>query len=78
MKNTITLLPHYSGFREFVKHHNITPEQVDKCFSKGYFERNPMYRNDRCINIMLKFLGIEAKVKTVYPTHSTVRFDLIK
>ena len=62
----------YPGYREFVK------EQEDKCFGKGYFERNPMYHNNIAITKMLKFLNIKAKAVTVFPTNSSVQFNIVK
>ena len=68
----------YPGYREFVKEHNISKEQEDKCFGKGYFERNPMYHNNIAITKMLKFLNIKAKAVTVFPTNSSVQFNIVK
>ena len=72
------LKPSYGGLTEFVKIHEITEEQIEKCFGKNYFKRNPYYRNDKAINKLLEYLSIEARVKTVYPTPSSVRFDVIQ
>lgn len=62
----ITLKKSYASFEEFVKEHKISKDTVNKCFGDNYFTKNPMYYNDKCINKLLKFLGIDAKVKTVY------------
>jgi len=67
----------YDGFTEFVYIHNISSDIINKCFGKNYFSNNPMYKNDKVINRLLSFLSIDAKVKTVFPTPSSVRFDVI-
>jgi len=68
---------HYAGFVEFCKYHNITQDHINACFGVDYFKKHPMYHNDKAINRISKWLFMGIEVKTVYPTNTTVRFDVI-
>jgi hypothetical protein len=69
----------YESFREFVSSNGISNETIESAFGSGYFERNPMYHNDRVITRLLKYIGRgELRAKAEYPTPSSVQFRLVK
>ena len=69
-------LSQYNSFLHFVEVHNVTRDQIKACFGKDYFTKNPMYNNCKVINRLAKHLGMEMRVKTVYPTFDTVAFKI--
>ena len=67
----------YDSFLHFVEVHKIHQHEIDSCFGKDYFKKNPLYANDRCINKLAKHMEMNIKVRTVYPTNSSVQFVVI-
>jgi hypothetical protein len=66
----------YKSFKHFVEVHNISQETITKCFGKDYFAKNPMFDNCRVINRLSRKLELGITVRTVYPTNSTVAFQI--
>ena len=67
----------YKSFLHFVEVHQIHSHEVETCFGKDYFKKNPLYDNTRCINRLAKHMEMNIKVRTEYPTNSTVQFTEI-
>jgi hypothetical protein len=67
----------YKSFLHFVEVHKIHQHEIDSCFGKDYFKKNPLYHNDRCINKLAKHMEMNIKVRTEYPTNSSVQFTEI-
>jgi hypothetical protein len=68
----------YESFTDFVKKHKINNATIDLCFGTGYFKKNPHFNTSLVINRLSKYLGMTVKVKTVYPTNSSVEFKVVK
>ena len=69
-------LSQYDSFLHFVEVHGVTKTQIEECFGKDYFTKNPMYDNCRVINRLAKHLDMEMRVKTIYLTDSSVAFKI--
>lgn len=68
----------YESYKDFKETHNISKELEDKVFGKNYFKRVPNFHNSIVITRILRYLEIDAKAHTVYPTHDTVKFDIVR
>lgn len=67
----------YQSFLHFVEVHKIHQHEIDACFGKDYFKKNPLYYNDKCINKLSNHMEMNIKVRTEYPTNSSVQFTEI-
>lgn len=72
------LKPTYESYKDFKETHNISEELENRCFGKNYFKRVPNFHNSIVITKMLRYLEIEAVAHTVYPTHDSVQFNIVK
>lgn len=73
----IKVLPAYKGLEHFCDHHKVSGSDFVACFGKDFYTRNPMFSNDKAINKLAKHLGMGIKVKTVFPTNSSVEFKVM-
>ena len=69
-------LPQYNSFEHFVEVHNVSRTQISECFGPNYFTQNARYDNCKVINKLAKYLGMNIKVKTNYPTFNSVVFKV--
>ena len=67
----------YESFLHFIEVHKIHQHDIDACFGKDYFKKNPMYDNCKCINRIAKHMGMNINVRTEYPNHTSVKFTIV-
>ena len=66
----------YKSFTDFIVKHDISKETIDLYFGIDYLGKR--FNNCIAINRLAKYLGMSITVKTVYPTSSTVAFQVVK